>query len=392
MKKVGFFFIAGMIVVSAVLIAGLDGTPVSGASPAPPGPSDQTLLAGRNVNMVSGTKLPFGDPWLQRQNEPSIATSTRNPQHLLAGANDYRTIDIPDDFKLPGIEGTASADAWLGVYESFNGGESWITTLLPGFPQDASSEGQNSPLFGYETACDPIVRAGANGLFYYCGIAFNRTTNESAIFVARYVDNNNLEKVEKRTDPYGKPKYSGPIQYIDTRLVATGSTSSNFIDMPNMAVDVPRLGARYGNVYVAYTVFSNTGGSSTADKVFFQRSTDGGVTWSAPPVQLSTTGEIVQRPVIAVDPIDLRGNTVYVAFRRFAKGNVPDGIVVVKSTNGGKTFSKLPDVAPFFYPFDQGTSFASFRTNSYPTMVVGDLGPSTWPGPREWEGRAGKRE
>jgi len=374
MKKVGFFFIAGMIVVSAVLIAGLDGTPVSGSSPAPPGPSDQTLLAGRNVNMVSGSKLPFGDPWLQRQNEPSIATSTRNPQHLLAGANDYRTIDIPDDFKLPGIEGTASADAWLGVYESFNGGESWITTLLPGFPQDASSEGQNSPLFGYETACDPIVRAGANGLFYYCGIAFNRTTNESAIFVARYVDNNNLEKVEKRTDPYGKPKYSGPIQYIDTRLVATGSTSSNFIDMPNMAVDVPRLGARYGNVYVAYTVFSNTGGSSTADKVFFQRSTDGGVTWSAPPVQLSTTGEIVQRPVIAVDPIDLRGNTVYVAFRRFAKGNVPDGIVVVKSTNGGKTFSKLPDVAPFFYPFDQGTSFASFRTNSYPTMVVGDLG------------------
>ena len=383
MKKIGVLLLAGMIVLAAVLIAGLGGTPSGGTSAASSSSSGQSLLAGRNVNMVSGTKLPFGDPWLQRQNEPSIAASTRNPLHLLAGANDYRTIDMPDDFKLPGIERTASADAWLGVYESFNGGESWITTLLPGFPQDASSEGQLSPLNDYETACDPIVRAGANGLFYYCGIAFNRARDKSALFVARYVDNNNLEKIEVRTDQDGTKKYFGPIQYIDTRLVATGSTSSSFIDMPNMAVDVPRMGALYGNVYVAYTVFSNTGGSSIADKIFFQRSTDGGVTWSAPPVQLSTTGEVVQRPIIAVDPIDLKGNTIYVAFRRFAKGNVPDGIVVVKSTNGGKTFSKLPDVSPSFYPFDQGTSPSpsSFRTNSYPTMAVGDLGTVyvAWP-------------
>lgn len=53
----------------------------------------QGLTVGRNVNMVSGTKWPTGDPYLQRQNEPSIAASTRNPLHLLAGANDYRTGD-----------------------------------------------------------------------------------------------------------------------------------------------------------------------------------------------------------------------------------------------------------------------------------------------------------
>ena len=47
------------------------------------------LIAGRNVNMVSGTEWPNGDPFLQRQNEPSIAASTRNPQHLLGGSNDY---------------------------------------------------------------------------------------------------------------------------------------------------------------------------------------------------------------------------------------------------------------------------------------------------------------
>ena len=49
----------------------------------------------RNVNMVSGTDWPGGDPFLQRQNEPTVAVSTRNPMHLVAGANDYRTVDLP---------------------------------------------------------------------------------------------------------------------------------------------------------------------------------------------------------------------------------------------------------------------------------------------------------
>ncbi len=42
-------------------------------------------IPGRNVNMVAGTDWPGGDPFLQRQNEPSIAASTRNPLHLVAG-------------------------------------------------------------------------------------------------------------------------------------------------------------------------------------------------------------------------------------------------------------------------------------------------------------------
>src|SRR5262245_56336743 len=69
-------------------------------------------LAGPNVNMVSGTEPFTGDPYLQRQNEPSIAVSTRNAQHILAGDNDYRTVDIPGIFN-PGEEPVA--DSWLGL-------------------------------------------------------------------------------------------------------------------------------------------------------------------------------------------------------------------------------------------------------------------------------------
>src|SRR5208282_5133857 len=79
---------------------------------------------GNNVNMVTGTQWPGGDPFLQRQNEPSMAISSRNPLHIVAGDNDYRTVD------LPGVSGEAepNGDAWLGFFTSFDGGQTWTST------------------------------------------------------------------------------------------------------------------------------------------------------------------------------------------------------------------------------------------------------------------------
>src|SRR5213075_1076687 len=88
----------------------------------------QTPTPGQNVNMVAGREWPGGDPFLQRQNEPSLALSTRNPLHLLAGANDYRTVDLPLADELHN-GGTLTGDAWLGLFKSFNGGRTWQSTL-----------------------------------------------------------------------------------------------------------------------------------------------------------------------------------------------------------------------------------------------------------------------
>src|SRR2546428_7221351 len=86
-------------------------------------------FAEQNVNMVSGTQYPGGDPWLRQQNEPSIAVSTRNPLHLLAGANDYRSVDIPFNAAArPDDEDTG--DAWLGVFESKDGGNTRFSPRL----------------------------------------------------------------------------------------------------------------------------------------------------------------------------------------------------------------------------------------------------------------------
>lgn len=218
---------------------------------------------GQSVNMVSGTGWPGGDPFLQRQNEPSLAVSSRNQLHLLAGANDYRTVDLPAADIVPG---SLAGDAWLGVFKSFDGGQTWQSTLLPGYPQDHSAVGMASPLKGFATAADPTVRAATNGLLLYSGIAFNRGTNQGVVFVSRFID---LDNKENGSTVQG----SDPIRYIDTKVVDSG-TSGQFIDKPWLAVDIPRAGAPTCNIPVSptqtvpagmlYLVWSRfTGSSST---------------------------------------------------------------------------------------------------------------------------------
>src|SRR5438128_1861329 len=124
----------------------------------------------QNVNMVSGIQWPGGDPFLRQQNEPSLAVSTRNPLHLLAVANDYRSVDI--NFPAPaGPDFEERGDAWLGVFKSKDGGNKWFSILLDGYPQQANLA---SALNGFQAAADGVVRAGNNGMLYMTGIVLNR--------------------------------------------------------------------------------------------------------------------------------------------------------------------------------------------------------------------------
>jgi hypothetical protein len=349
-----------------------------------PGPA-AAQRAGQNVNMVSGTEWPYGDPFKQRQNEPSIAVSTRNPLHLLAGANDYRTVDIAFADILPNAK--VVGDAWLGLFKSFDGGQTWQSTLLPGYPQDFSPVGFASPLRGFSTAADPTVRAANSGLFHYSGIAFDRGTNQGVAFVAQYLDLANKEngRLSQGTDP---------IRYVRT-VVVEGGNSGQFLDKPWIAVDIPRGSGTCaftvpteagpvtqtipaGNVYVVYSVFVGND-NNTRTKIYLRRSTDCGATWSNA-TKLTEGLPINQGAVVEVAPTT---GHVYVAWRGFSNVNNPNTINIVKSTDGGQTFTKpltihsLPDYvanssAPTF--FDQGTTATSFRTNAFPTMAVDAAG------------------
>ena len=303
---------------------------------------DERVIAGRNVNMVSGMEFPGGDPFLQRQNESTGGVSVRNPMHLLFGANDYRTVDLPGrlDDKMPG-------DAWLGLFKSFDGGQSWESTLLPGFPQDETPEGLAVKQelfdligqFGLEAAADPLVRAGTNGLFYYSGISFNRGDfSPSVALVARFIDLNNDEDRLNNTS----------IRYIDTKFLdfdPGGVLGEGFIDKTWMAVDIPREGAELceitledgstlppfpgGNVYLAYAQFLDE--EDFGSRILFSRSTDCGDTWSEP-TELSNPGGGYQGATIAIDPTT---GDVSVAWREFS------GVVADVSGLGGCTLSQV---------------------------------------------------
>ena len=353
---------------------------------------------GQNVNMVSGTQWPGGDPFLQRQNEPSIAVSSRNPQHLLAGANDYRTVDL--NFLATGETG----DAWLGVFKSFDGGATWQSTLLPGYPLDGTPEGMASPLktpTQFQAASDPVVRAGTNGLFFYSGIAFNRTQNSGVVFISRFIDLNNKENGTATTTTTSTN--TDPIRYISTAVLDTGN-AGQFLDKPWIAVDIPRGTAvcsinvpepgapggmvtqkiPAGNVYMAWSDF--VGNSLLRTKVYLSRSTDCGATWSTP-VKLSETFPLNQGVTIGIDPGT--GN-VYVAWRTVAAASTPDGITVAKSIDGGQTFAlgvpiitlpafnpSSPSATPSF--FDQITLSTSvggpeMRTTAFPALAIDGCG------------------
>src|SRR6267143_7090767 len=84
-----------------------------------------------------------------------------------------------------------------------------------------------------------------NGMFYYAGLVFNRGLNPaSAIIVSRLIDLNNKENADPNDILNGDS-----IQYIGTSILATG-TSSQFLDKPTMAVDIPRFGATTCNLTV----------------------------------------------------------------------------------------------------------------------------------------------
>src|SRR5437879_3640837 len=278
-------------------------------------------VAGQNVNMVSGTGWTNGDPFLERQNEPSIAVSTRNTAHLFGAANDYRTVDLPG---LLGID--ERGDAWLGVFKSFDGGLTWKSTLLPGYPLDSSPEGAASPIHGRQAAADPLVRAGTNGLFYLTGIAFDRGTSPSSkVFISRFIDLNNKENGDAASENGALTNLAprDTVKYIDTHLIDSGS-STRFLDKPWMAVDIPRGTATCtitanedgkvitqkipaGAIYVTYTAFTTVNNVQNS-QILFRRSTDCGVTWSKA-LALSRNDESAGLPdvegqgtVSAIDP------------------------------------------------------------------------------------------
>jgi hypothetical protein len=316
-------------------------------------------VPGPNVNMVSGTSFPGGDPYLQKQNEGVLAVSTENPCHVVGGSNDYRAVNLPglpDDREI--------GDAWVGLYKSTNCGQTWWSTLIPGYLQDNSPEGNASPAKGFTTGADPNVRAGLAGFFGYSFLAYNRVTGGGKLLLARLLDSNNKEAGD-------------PIKYIDTTVWDSGS-NGQFLDKPALAISAGKGTCTINGrtipssvVHMAWTVFVGND-QVIRTKVYYNKSSNCGATTDGPATKLSESYPINQGTAIAVNPID---GSVWIVWRQFESDKTVSAILFVKSTDGGVTFTKAAPVPlGSFQPFDQKTTNVSFRTNAYPTVTFDQFG------------------
>jgi len=381
----------------ALLFAGC----VSAAGVTAQGQAPPQLLVSRNSNMLGGEQIlrlnPFevrGDVLGRADNEPSCTISTRNPEHVICGANTYRMVDVP------GVSATSETrDAWQGVYQSANGGDTWESTLHPGFFLDPSLH--PFKLLGFRAAADPTLRSGVAGVAFYSGISFKSDKSLGSLFVSTFADLNNREN-----DPL-------PFKFVRTVIVDVKATPK-FIDKPWMYVEAAPPGQMctmvvradedggtplwastwWGKlvsswlmkhspgwrprdvvvqrvpasiVHVMYSVFQDL--DETKADVMYTRSTNCGLTFSTPrrlnTIQEPFNGAAIAKPLVA------GSQRVFGAWRKFSltPATSPHTLVGVVSNNNGTSWS-APVVIANICPYEQRTSPNRFRTTAFPTMTA----------------------
>src|SRR5438874_3754814 len=138
-----------------------------------PDPPDTRLTNdnGANGGYVSAYTLATGNPYTDatlqecsisrgRQNEPAIAVDPRNTSVLLGSSNDYCGVYNRS------IPAGAVGPIWLGYYRSLDGGSSWTSSLVPGYPDDTSPYAALSRA-RTATSGDPVIAWDPHGRAFF---------------------------------------------------------------------------------------------------------------------------------------------------------------------------------------------------------------------------------
>src|SRR5438876_1354987 len=324
---------AGALIAAAV---------VSAIASFQPDPPNTRLTNDNGANgYVSAYMLATGNPYTDatldecsisrgRQNEPAIAVDPRNTSVLLGSSNDYCGV------YNRGIAAGAVGPIWLGYYRSENGGASFISSLVPGYPDDTSPYAALSQA-RTSTAGDPVIAWDAHGRAFFgsesSGDPAGTAKTFGDVWVARYRNPDGADAPTTARDG---------LEYYGTTVVACGSSAPNLLGKfhDKTSIEADRTGGPCdGIVYFAWSRFNGNG----ANAIYFVRSTDHGVTFSSP-LKLSPSLKSLQFPDISVT----NNGHVYVTFRSFTSvGPSTDAVYIVKSTDCGRTFSQPKQVTTF---------------------------------------------
>jgi hypothetical protein len=286
------------------------------------------------------------------QNETAIAVDPNRASRVVGSANDYVTRAW--SCSISGTPCSALGDGYSGTYFSNDGGATWccnssdpshLGTLIPGVDRLAGGT--------YDAGGDPALAFDSRGHVYYAGLGFDRLSPPNTVAVNK-----------------GTFDGSGALSWSAPTFINPTTTSTIFNDKEFIAADSHPASPFRDRVYVTWTRFIfKPSGVYVQSPISVAYSSDGGATFSSPQL---ISGNVLygqgSHPVVGPD------GTVYVFWDGATRLATLDSIYMVKSTDGGASWSKPVAVSPIvdISPIQD----TAFRVNSFPMADVapnGDL-------------------
>jgi hypothetical protein len=290
-----------------------------------------------------------------------VAVDPRSTNVIVGSSNDYCGVFQSNGAPL------GLGNVWLGYYRSEDGGASFVSSLVPGYPGDQSPFAARAHVRTADSG-DPVLAWDNHGRLFAgsesSGDPEGTAKTLGDVWVATY---ENPGGTNGATTDDGK-------EFVRSIDVGQGSAAPNLLGKFNdkTAIQVDRTGGSCdGNVYFAWARFTGNTPSGFNSSIYFVRSTDHGRTFSSP-LKLSQTVHDIQFPDIAVTG----DGHVYVTYRQFAdvrSNSNFNAIAYNASTNCGKTFS-APHVVQKFEPYDPTDILAA--DSGAAGTVTGDCGDS----------------
>ncbi len=285
------------------------------------------------------------------QNETMIVVDPNNSNRVVAAANDYVTRTW--SCLVNGVPCSALGDGYSGTFYSNNGGQTWASvssdpqhlgTLIPGVEHLTGGP--------YDAGGDPALAFDSRGNVYYAGLGFDRTAPPNTVAVNKGTFNS-----------------SGALTWSLPTFINQTTAPSTLNDKEWIAADWHVSSPYRDRVYVSWTrfIFNPQNGRFVQSPIFFAYSTNGGKTFSTPQ---NIAGNVLydqgSRPIVAYD------GTVYVIFDGSTRLATLDSTYIVKSTNGGVSFSKPVKIADLHAVIPLAN--AVFRNECFPAGAAAPNG------------------